>query len=572
MRHARVLFALSVLLAAAAAAIAAAPRPLEPGARKSLDPGVGRALDAIEAGRIDADVRFLADDLLEGRGTGQRGGRLAALYLQARMRLLGLQPGAGGGAYLQEVPLVGIETLPDSRLAFETGGAPLVPGWLDDYVANTETQREVEDFDAELVFAGYGVVAPEYRWDDFKGTDVSGKVLVMLVNDPPSDDPAHFGGKALTYYGRWTYKYESAARAGAAGAILIHTDASAGYGWSVVRNSWGRERPYVALDPSSPRPLRLAAWVTEPFGRRLLAAAGRDFDALRAAAARGDFRPVPIAARATARLRTRIRPITTWNVLGLLPGGDPRLRDEVVVYTAHYDHLGRGTPEGDDDIYNGAHDNASGVATMLETARAFTLLPKPPRRSILFFACAAEEGGLRGSEYYVRNPVIPIGRTAANINLDGTPVWGEPRDFTFLGADRSGLRSHVEEAARVLGFTVVPDQHPEQGSFYRSDQFNFARAGVPAFSLDPGLDYVGRPPGWGAAKWKEYEEHRYHRPKDEYDASFDLSGSAAAARIALLIGWRVAQADAMPAWDRGDEFEAARAAALRAVTAGPGTR
>jgi Zn-dependent M28 family amino/carboxypeptidase len=569
MRHARLLLSLSVLAAAAAAGIAAAPRPTEPGARKGLDPGVRKALDVIEARRIDADVRFLADDLLEGRGTGQRGGRLAALYLEARLRQLGVQPGAGGGSYLQEVPLVGIETLPDSRLAFDARGAPLVPAWLDDYVANTETQKEVEDLAAELVFAGYGVVAPEYRWDDFKGTDVTGKILVMLVNDPPSDDPAHFGGKALTYYGRWTYKYESAARAGAAGAVLIHTDASAGYGWSVVRNSWGRERPYVALDAAGPRPLRLAAWVTEPFGRRLLAAAGQDFDALRDAAARRDFRPVPIAARVRARLLTRVRPITTWNVLGLLPGGDPRLRHEAVVYTAHYDHLGRGTPEGDDDIYNGAHDNASGVATMLEAARAFTLLPEPPRRSILFFACAAEEGGLRGSEYYVRNPVIPIGRTAANINLDGTPVWGEPRDFTFLGADRSTLRAHVDEAARILGFAVVPDQHPEQGSFYRSDQFHFARAGVPAFSLDPGLDYIGRPPGWGAAKWKEYEEQRYHRPKDEYDASFDLSGSAAAARIAFLIGWRVAQADAMPVWNPGDEFEAARAAALRAAAAGP---
>ena len=550
----------SVLALAAAALIAfpaAAPRAVEP--------AVQRALDAIDPARIDADIRFLADDLLEGRGTGQRGGRLAALYLEARMRHIGLKPGAGDGSYLQEVPLVGIETLPDSRVTFEAGGRTLAPAALDDYVANSETQNEVDAIDADLVFAGYGVVAPEFGWDDFKGTDVRGKVLVMLVNDPPSDDPAHFGGKALTYYGRWTYKYESAARAGAAGAVLIHTDASAGYGWSVVRNSWGRERPYVALGPGGPRPLQIAAWVTEKVGRDLLKAAGQDFDSLREAAARRDFRPVPLPARIRARLLTRIRPILTWNVLGLLPGSDPKLKDEVVVFTAHYDHLGRGTPEGDDDIYNGAHDNASGVATTLEAARAFAALPKPPRRSLLFFACAAEEGGLRGSEYYVRHPSIPIHRIAANINLDGTPVWGQPRDFTFLGADRSSLRAAVEEAAGILGFRVVPDQHPEQGSFYRSDQFNFARAGVPAFSLDPGLDYIGKPPGWGADKWKEYEEKRYHRPKDEYDPAFDLSGSAAAARIALMIGWRVAQSDALPAWNKGDEFEAARLAALRAA-------
>jgi Zn-dependent M28 family amino/carboxypeptidase len=552
--------ALVVLLAGtppAAAPPAGAPRP--------IDPVVKRGLDTIDAARIDADIRFLADDLLEGRGTGQRGGRLAALYLEARMRQIGLRPGAGDGSYLQEVPLVGIETLPESRVTFEAGGATLAPAMLDDYVANSETQRETETFEADLVFAGYGVVAPEYGWDDFKGADVRGKVLVMLVNDPPSDDPAHFGGRALTYYGRWTYKYESAARAGALGAVLIHTDASAGYGWSVVRNSWGRERPYVALDPAGPRPLQMAAWVTEAFGRKMLEAAGQDFDALRDAAARREFRPVPLGARVKARLATRIRPIVTWNVLGLLPGSDPRLRDQAVVYTAHYDHLGRGTPEGDDDIYNGAHDNASGVATMLEAARVFAGLPKPPRRSLLFFACAAEEGGLRGSEYFVANPSIPIHRIAANINLDGTPVWGQPRDFTFLGADRSSLGAAVAEAARLLDFKVVPDQHPEQGSFYRSDQFNFARAGVPAFSLDPGLDYIGKPPGWGAEKWKEYEEKRYHRPKDEYDPAFDLSGSAAAARIALLIGWRVAQTDALPAWNKGDEFEAARLSALKAA-------
>ena len=562
MRNVRVLplILLSLLTAVPVAAAPAAPRPAVP-------PDLKRALDAADAKRIGADLRFLADDFLEGRGTGQKGGRLAALYLETRFRHLGLEPGASADSYLQEVPLVGVETQAQSRLAIAFEDQKFEAGWLEDYVANSETQKEIEEIDAPMVFVGYGIVAPEYGWDDFKGEDVKGKVVVMLVNDPPSDDAALFGGKALTYYGRWTYKYESAARAGAVGAILIHTDESAGYGWSVVRNSWGRERPYVALGPGSPRPLSIASWVTEPFARGFLKAAGQDFDQLRSAAASKSFRPVPLTLRAQARLMTRIRPIMTWNVIGVLRGSDPGLRDQAVVYTAHYDHLGRGNPEDGDDIYNGAQDNASGVATLIETARLFTLLPKAPRRSILFIACAAEEGGLRGSEYFATHPTVPTSQMAANINMDGTPVWGQPRDFTFLGADRSSLKGVIAEASRVLGFKPVPDQHPEQGSFYRSDQFNFAKVGIPAFSLDPGLDYVGKPEGYGAKIWDEYEAKRYHRPKDEYDPSFDLSGSAQSARIALYVGYKVAQSTAMPRWNKGDEFEAARHAATAAAAA-----
>ncbi len=561
MRHPRALILSLLSLASILAATHAATTP---------PPDLKRVLDAADVRRIDADLRFLADDFMEGRGTGQKGGRLAALYLETRFRLLGLEPAASKTSYLQEVPLVGIETQPESRLAITAGAQRFEARWLEDYVANAETQKESEEIDASLVFVGYGIRAPEYRWDDFKGEDVGGKILVMLVNDPPSDDPALFGGKALTYYGRWTYKYESAARAGAAGAILIHTDESAGYGWSVVRNSWGRERPYVALSPGGPKALQLAAWVTEPFGRDVLKAAGQDFDALRKAAATREFRPVPLSLRLQARLATKIRPIMTWNVVGMVRGSDPKLRDQAVVYTAHYDHLGRGNPEDGDDIYNGAQDNASGVATLLETARLFSLLDRPPRRSILFIACAAEEGGLRGSEYYASHPIVPTHLTAANINMDGTPVWGQPADFTFLGADRSTLRDFVAEASRAVGFRVAADQHPEQGSFYRSDQFNFAKVGIPAFSLDPGLDYVGKPEGYGQKIWQEYEDKRYHRPKDEYDPAFDLSGSAQSARIALYIGYRVAQTDALPRWNKGDEFAAARTAALQAVSSRSG--
>ena len=550
---------LSLLPLVAAVATAASPGP-----------DLKRVLDAADPHRIDADLRFLADDVMEGRGTGQKGGHLAALYLETRFRLLGLEPGATKDTFLQEVPLVGVETQAQSRLVVAAGGQTFEPRWLDDFVATAETQKETQEIDAPVVFVGYGIKAPEYRWDDFKGEDVRGKILLMLVNDPPSDDPALFGGKALTYYGRWTYKYESAARAGAIGAILIHTDESAGYGWSVVRNSWGRERPFVALTPGGPPALQIASWVTESFGRGILKAAGQDFDALRKSAATREFRPVPLTLRVRGSLVSRVRSVTTWNVVGLMRGSDAKLRDQAVVYTAHYDHLGRGNPEDGDDIYNGAQDNASGVATLLETARLFTLLPGPPRRSILFIACAAEEGGLRGSEYYATHPIVPTHLTAANINMDGTPVWGQPADFTFLGADHSSLAQIIGEATQVLGFKVVADQHPEQGSFYRSDQFNFAKVGIPAFSLDPGLEFIGKPKGYGEKIRQEYEDKRYHRPKDEYDPSFDLSGSAQTARIALYVGYRVAQAEEMPEWNKGDEFASARAAAIVAASSKTG--
>ena len=562
MKTAMTLTAALGLCATALAMAAGAP------ARPPASPAeLSSALKAIDAERIRTDVKFLSDDLLEGRGTGQRGGQVAALYLETRFRQLGLKPGASDKSYLQEVPLVGVEADPGSRVEIVSASETFVPERLVDYVGNSETQEEATEIDAPLVFVGYGITAPEQSWDDFKGVDVKGAVLVMLVNDPPSDDPAVFGGRALTYYGRWTYKYESAARAGARGAILIHTDSSAGYGWNVVRNSWGRERPYVARGAGDPPALGLASWVSEPFGRQILKSAGQDFDALRDAAARRDFKPRPLDLRLRARMLTRVRPITTWNVIGRIPGSDAALASQAVVYTAHYDHLGVGAPEDGDAIYNGAADNASGVAALIETARAFTLLPKAPRRSLLFIACAAEEGGLRGSEYYATHPVVPSHLTAANINMDGLPVWGEPRDFTFLGADRSSLKQVLQEASRVLGFKIVPDQHPEQGSFYRSDQFSLAKVGIPAFSIDPGNDYIGKPEGYGQKLWDEYEKLRYHRPKDEYDPGFDLSGAAAAARIALYSGYRVAMTPEMPRWNDGDEFAAARTRARSAAGA-----
>jgi len=560
---------LTMLFALILATVTAAPA-----AEIDLPPEVRAAMDTISASRIRVHLRFLASDLLEGRGTGQRGGDIAAEYLATQLQLAALWPGAPGGSYLQRVPLVGVETMGDSSLGFEGGATPAGTfAWKDDYVLWTDTQKPLVDSDAELVFVGYGIEAPEYGWDDYKGQDVRGKVLLMLVNDPPSEDPAFFGGKALTYYGRWTYKFEVAARKGAVGALLIHTDASAGYGWRVVRSSWGKEQAFAELDPRAPAPLQQAGWMTDAASRRIVASAGRDLDALREAAARADFAPVPLGVRAKAHIVSKVRRIDTANVIAYVPGSDPDLKSEAVIVTAHYDHLGVGEadPNGD-GIYNGAYDNASGVAAMLEVARAFRLGTVKPRRTVVFIAAAAEEGGLRGSEYYAKHPTFAPGKIAANFNLDGVSVLGVPEDMSFLGGDRSSLEADIAAASKAFGFTVSPDAHPEQGSFYRSDHFNFARIGVPSVSIKHGQRFAGKEPAWGEEQWKEYNETRYHRPSDEYQPGWDLDGAEMTSRITFYLAYRVAVEDSMPTWKQGDEFEAARKEALSSPAPAGGTR
>jgi Zn-dependent M28 family amino/carboxypeptidase len=548
------------LAAAAAAAETTAPAT-------SLPREVDAAMKTINSARIRAHLKFLADDKLEGRGTGERGGDIAADYIATALQLSALWPGAAGNSYLQRVPLVGAVTLPESTLAFVTpaGAAVATPQLKQDVMVWSDTQQPVTDSEGDLVFAGYGIEAPAHGWDDYKGMDVAGKVLVMLVNDPPSEDPAFFGGKALTYFGRWTYKFEIAAKKGALGVLLIHTDASAGYGWEVVRNSWGRERSAGELDPKAPAPLKQAGWMTETFARTLLQAAGQDLDALRAAAAKADFRPVALPVRSKVHLVSRVRRFDSSNVIAYVPGTDDTLKDQAVVITAHYDHLGLGDPdEKGDRIYNGAYDNASGVATMLELARAFRLAPVKPRRSVVFLAVTAEEQGLRGSEFYASRPTFPPGKIAANFNLDGVSVLGISKDMTFLGGERSTLKALIDDAAREFGFTVSPDAHPEQGSFYRSDHFNFARIGVPAVSVEHGELFEGKDPAWGAAQWNEYNTRRYHRPSDHYDPEWDLEGAEKTAQIVFYLAYRAAAVDTMPSWNPGDEFAAAREAALKA--------
>jgi Zn-dependent M28 family amino/carboxypeptidase len=534
----------------------------------ALPPDADRAAERITAASIRGPVRFLASDLLEGRGPASRGDSLAQAYIAARFEEMGLQPGAADGGWLQPFDLVGITAAMPATWSFAgRGGRGLDLGWWDDYIAGSGVQAEAGRIDqAEVVFVGYGMTAPEFGWDDFRGADVRGKVLLVLNNDPDWD-PELFAGTTRLYYGRWDYKYENAARHGAAGAIIIHTRPSAGYPWQVVQTSWSGEQ--FELPAAGEARLPLKAWVTEAAARRLAGLGGQDLDRLVAQARKKGFRPVPLGVRTSIAFTNRLVRTRTANVLGLLPGSDPQLAREVVVYTAHHDHLGVGKPDSTGDrIYNGAVDNASGVATLLAIAGACAAMPQAPRRSLLFAAVATEESGLLGSEFYARHPTFQPGRIAANLNFDGVNIWGRTRDLTQIGWGKSSLD---EVAAAVLarqGRTLKPDQFPDRGSFYRSDQLNFARLGVPALYLKRGTDFVGRPPGWGKEQLELWEDRHYHQPSDEMDATWNLEGAVEDARVAFLCGLAVANATALPAWKPGDEFEAARKAALEAVGEG----
>lgn len=513
---------------------------------------------------IAGHVRFLADDLLEGRAPGTRGSDLAVKYIAAAMQGAGLEPAGDGGTYFQKVPLVGVKAEPPARVRVRSpkGGAlQLEPG--KDLVLMSGVQKPKGELaEAEVVFVGYGIVAPEYQWDDYKDVDVRGKVVLVMNNDP-AGDPKLFGGKARLRYGRWDYKYEQAAAKGAAGVIIIHTDESASYPWHVVVSSNARER-FELPAGGEPR-VRAKMWATEAASRDLAKLGGHDLDKLRAAAEGRDFRPTPLGARVGLAWANEVRQVESANVVGRVRGSDPRLRGEAVVFTAHHDHLGVGAPNQQGDaIYNGAVDNASGVATVLALARAAAEAP-PAKRQQLFVAVAAEEQGLLGSAWYVAHPTVPAGKIAANFNVDSVNRYGKTSDVSFLGFGKSSLDELVVEAARAQGRAVRGDAYPEKGGFYRSDQYNFAKAGVPAVYLRGGPTFVGRPAGWGAERQKEYESHDYHQPSDHYDDAWDLSGAVQDAELLWAVSRRVADAPEMPAWKPGDEFEAARKAALAAA-------
>jgi Zn-dependent M28 family amino/carboxypeptidase len=509
-----------------------------------------------------AHIKFLSSDLLEGRGTGARGGELAANYIAAQMEALGLKGAGANGSFFQPVSLVGVKADPNTKLVISGRSGKESFKFADDYVAFTGAQTDEVDLDADLVFVGYGINAPEQRWNDYKGqpSDCRGKILVMFVNDPPAtaEEPNLFGGKALTYYGRWTYKYEEAARRGAAGVILLHTDQSAGYPWSVVRTSNGAWRFDIARNPGDNAPfLNVRSWVTDATARKIMKLAGRDLDDLRAKAASRDFQPIALNLTGKVNLKSEVKRVQAPNVAGILPGRDPKLRDEYVVYSAHWDHLGVGAPDKTGDtIYNGAVDNASGVASVLAIAEALRKLPpaQRPRRSSLFLFPTAEEQGLLGADWYSKHPLVPLEKTAANVNLDSMNVLGITHDFIPLGAERSTLRTVVEAVARERGMRVSPDARPEQGSFYRSDHFPFAKVGVPSISLKEGNDYVGRSKEWGEEQFKAYNTAHYHQPSDEYSDSWDFRGMLQEAEIAMSIGRHIADMEQMPRFNPGDEF------------------
>jgi len=536
-------------------------------AQPALAPAEAAAQAAVTEAALRADTRFLASDLLEGRGPGTRGDRLAQEYLVAQLSALGLQPAAPEGGFLQKVPLVAIESRPPRSYRFQAGARRLELRAWDDVVAVPGVQAPVAEVkEAELVFAGYGITAPEYGWDDFK-TDVRGKVLLVMNNDP-EDDPALFEGKRRTYYGRWGYKYEEAARHGAAGVILIHTTPSAAYPWQVVQTSWTKDT-FELPAAGEPR-VQIRAWATEPAARQLAALGGKDLDALRAAAQRKDFRPVPLGVKVSARIESTLRSAESANVLARLPGRDPLLAREAVMHTAHHDHLGmrRGAQPGQDVIYNGALDNATGCAAVLAAARAYRALPEAPRRSVIFALVAGEEQGLLGSEWLAAHPPLPLGRIAAVLNVDGLLPFGRVRDLVVGGLGKSTLDPVVGEVARLQGRSMVGDLFPDRGSYYRSDQFSFARQGVPAIDLRGGIDFIGRPEGWGRQVADEWLSHHYHQVSDEYREDWDFSGIAEDARASFLVGHRVADADEPPRWNPGDEFEAARQRSLQGLGSG----
>lgn len=526
--------------------IAAAP------AHGISDAGIGRALASVSARRIAARIRFLSDDLLEGRGTGARGSEIAARYIASELAEDGLKPAGDAGTYLQNFEMVGVSVDPASSLALETPKGAIALKNGENSVLTSRAQNPTAAIDAPLVFVGFGIDAPDMAWNDYEGIDVAGKVVVCLVGEPLSDDPAFFGGKALTYYGRWTYKYEEGARRRAAGVLIIHTDELAPYGWQVVRNSWSGEQSQLPLAEGE-QDLPLAGYLTHETARRLFADSGLDFDRLAAAAGRRGFKPQELpSCRAKGDLRFNVRRFKTENVAGILEGSDPRKKDTCIALTAHFDHLGIGAPDSrGDTIYNGAVDNASGTSALLEMARAASDAGWRPKRSILFLAVTGEEQGLLGSAYAAKHPPVPAAKIAANFNMDETPVYGAMEDYSLLGIERTTLGPLARAVARQMRLRLDAYPHPEQGSYYRSDHFSFAKAGVPAVSVKGGAVIRGHDAGYAARIFADYNAHRYHQPSDEYDPSWDLAGTVQECRLVMSLSEAVSNAPEMPRFKKG---------------------
>ena len=527
-------------------------------------------LPKVDPAKILDHIKALSADDMDGRAPGTAGEEKTVAYVEGQFKALGLQPGNPDGTYVQKVPLVGITGAQAKPLTFAKGGQTLQLKWRDEVVAwSKHVAPEASVAGSDVLFAGYGVEAPEYGWNDFKDTDVKGKTIVVLVNDPQVPDPANpaaldpklFNGKAMTYYGRWTYKFEEGARKGAAAVLIVHETGPAGYGFNVVQGNLNEKFDLVAPDKNMSK-ASIEGWITLDAAKKLFALGGQDFDSLKKQALSRDFKPVPLGLKASMAVKNTLRTIDSRNIVAKLEGSDPTLKDEYVVYSAHWDHLGVGDPVNGDKIYNGALDNASGVGMVLEIARALKQAQPAARRSFLFLMVTAEEKGLLGSEYYSVNPLYPLAKTAANINVDVINPWGRTKDISVVGLGASELDDYLRQAAQEQGRTITPDPEPEKGFYYRSDHFNFAKQGVPALDPDQGVSYIDRSDDWVKARKADWDRD-YHAPSDQVKPDWDLSGAVEDAQLFLAVGYRVANAAALPSWSAGNEFKAKRDAMLR---------
>jgi Zn-dependent M28 family amino/carboxypeptidase len=558
-----------------AAALAASFFILSLGAlAQNIPPAVKAAEASIDPEKIRAHVRFLADDLLEGRGPGLRGSELAAQYIATQFALYGLKPGGDNGTYLQQINFVGMNAIPEKttmsiippkrpegQIGIMLYSYDLKYG--DDYTVSNRTLTPVVDIDAPIVFVGYGVDAPEFNWNDYAGIDVKGKVILCIVGDPPSNDPAFFGGDALTYYGRWTYKFEEAARKGAIGALIIHRTDLASYGWDVVKNSNTSEKTYIR-DNKDPQ-LEAASWIQLDVAKQIFKSSNLDADAEIAAAGKRGFKAIELPVRLHAHVESVVRPFQSPNVVGILPGTNTSSKDQAVLYTAHFDHLGFVPGMAGDNIYNGAADNATGCGMLLELARVWSQLAQSGTKlphSVIFSAVTAEEQGLLGSEYLGQHPPVPAGQVALDINYDMILPIGVPLEVNVNGAQRTTFFPTVEATAKLFNLAIVPDPKPSAGSYYRSDHFSLSRVGIPAFSIETGNLYEGHDAAWGKKQHEDFTAHDYHNFTDNYHADWNFAGNAKLDRFGMELGWQALVAPTTINWKPNDEFEPARKASL----------
>ena len=559
------------LTAIACALICAIPCTSALNAQKPATSPIQRAEALVSAANIREQDKFISDDLFEGRYPGLRGGELAAKYIASQFAMFGLAPAGDNGTYFQQVNFVGMQAQPDKttfELLSKNGNEKLTFG--KDFVVSNQTLTPVTKLEAPIVFVGFGATAPEFNWDDYAGIDVKGKIVMCIVGDPPSDDPKFFAGKALTYYGRWTYKFEQAARKGAIGMLIIHRTDYASYGWDVVEHSNSGERTFLR-DDANPR-LQAASWIQLDVAKKIFAMSGMDLDKEMDAAGKRGFHAVELPVKLKATVTSTVRPFESPNVVGMLKSNDPSPThkspnaecceriDQAVLYTAHYDHLGFVPGMPGDNIYNGAADNGTGVAMILEMARAFSAAKLQLPHSIIFSAVTAEEQGLLGSEYLGQHPPVPPSQIALDINFDMLLPVGVQQEINVNGAQRTTFYPEVQATAKRFGLAIVPDPRPEAGSYYRSDHFSLSRVGIPAFSVDAGTLYEGHDHAWGEAKEHDFNEHHYHDFSDNFDPTWDFTGNAKLVRFGMDLGWQVIHSPHTVEWLHGDEFEAARKA------------